>query len=99
MNKTQAMRESRLYVSVYRWGSGWAITCPWRVDNPKGPSTSHQYATYAQARRVAACARAEVVLSMMGRLSDDAKAEIHWQSSDPYSDHSFRALVKAGLNV
>lgn len=99
MNKTRAIEESRFYVSVYRWGNGWAITCPWRVDEPKGPSTSHQYATYAQARRAAACARAEVVLSMMGRLSEEARAEIHWHSSEPYKAHSFRALVKAGLSV
>lgn len=99
MNKTRAMRESRLYVSVYRWGRNWSMSCPWDLSRPTGPCTVHQYATYAKARRVAACARAEVALSMMGRLSEDAKAEIHWHSSDPYSDHSFRALVKAGLNV
>lgn len=99
MNKTQAMRESRHYVSVYRWGSGWTVSCPWDMSRPMGPRTMHQYATYQQARRVAACARAEVVLSMMGRLSEEARAAIHWQSSEPYKAHSFRALVKAGLSV
>lgn len=57
------------------------------------------YPTEAQARRAAACARAEVVLSMMGRLSEEARAAIHWHSSEPYKAHSFRALVKAGLSV
>ena len=99
MNKTQAMRASRLYVSVYRWGRNWTMSCPWDMSRPMGHYTVHQYATYAQARRVSACARAEVVLSMMGRLSEEARAEIHWHSSDPYKDHSFRALVKAGLSV
>ena len=99
MNKTQAMRESRHYVSVYRWGRNWTVSCPWDMSRPTGHYTVHQYATYQQARRAAACVRAEVVLSMMGRLSEEARAEIHWHSSDPYKDHSFRALVKAGLSV
>lgn len=99
MNKTHAIKESRRSVSVYRWGRNWSMSCPWDVSRPLGPCTVHQYATYAQARRAAACARAEVVLSMMGRLSDDVRAETQWHASDPYSDHSFRALVKAGLSV
>lgn len=99
MNKTQAMRESRLCVSVYRWGRNWTASYPWDMSRPTGRYTVHQYSTYVQARRAAACARAEVVLSMMGRLSEEARAEIHWQSSEPYKAHSFRALVKAGLSV
>ena len=99
MNKTQAMRESRHYVGVYRWGRNWTMSCPWDLSRPLGPRITHQYATHAQARRAAACARAEVVLSMMGRLSEEARAEIHWHSSEPYKAHSFRALVKAGLSV
>lgn len=99
MNKTRAINESRRCVSVYRWGRNWSMSCPWDLSRPLGPCTAHQYATYIQARRAAACARAEVALSMMGRLSEEARAEVHWHSSDPYKDHSFRALVRAGLNV
>lgn len=99
MNKKGAMQASRYCVHVYRWGRNWTMSCPWDMSSPMGHYTVHQYATYAQARRVAACARAEVVLSMMGRLSEEARAEIHWHSSDPHKDHSFRALVKAGLSV
>ena len=100
LSLTAALRESARCVSILRSGLGWTIIGPWDIRRPHGPCTESQRSfSYSRARTAAAAWRAEVVLSLMGRLNDDARAAIHLAADDPWADRTVRALVADGLKA
>lgn len=100
LSLTAAIRESARCVSILRSGFGWTITGPWDIRKPHGPCTESQRSfSYSRARTAAAAWRAEVVLSLMGRLTDDARAAVHLAVDDPWADRTVRALVASGLKA
>ena len=100
LSLTAAIRESARCVSILRSGFGWTITGPWDIRKPHGACTESQRSfSYSRARTAAAAWRAEVALSLMGRLNDDARAAIELAAHDPWADRTTRALVRAGLKA
>lgn len=100
LSLTAALRESARCVSIIRSGSGWTLIGPWDVRRPRGASTESR-CSYSYSRALVAAAewRAEVVLSLMGRLTVEARFEVECAANDPYAEHTTRALVRAGLRA
>ena len=99
LSLTAALRESARCVTILRSGFGWTLVGPWDIRRPHGACTESRCYSYSHALLVAATWRAEVVLSLMGRLTAEARFEIECATNDPYAEHTTRALVRAGLRA
>lgn len=97
LTKTAAIREARSCVHIMRAGrTSFEIVGPYIMNRLSGPSTSMSADSWVKARRVRAVWAAEIALSLMGKLTDQARIAIDRASDE---DCSIPALVAAGLAV
>lgn len=99
LTKTAAMWASRHSVSIHHVSrrAGWTIIAPWHWDRLDGPSNEiNGYRDHRHAQREAAHIRACIVLTLMGRLTDDAYIAICCAYCDVAN---VRALVSIGLRA
>ena len=98
LSKTAAIRESANAISIIGRGTSWQVFGPYSFDNLSGPSTTINADSYTKARRIATQWRAEVVLELMGLLSDDVMYAV--ESHDyHYGGRTLADFVNAGLKA
>lgn len=97
MSKTAAIREASAYVAIVGSGTSWEVYGPYRLSDLTGPTTSVGWDSYQKARLCRTKWRAEIALSLMGRLDDETRFGAEAEASDPYGDHTVRGMVDGAI--
>lgn len=99
LSKTAAIKASANTASISGTGTSWQIYGPYRVTEPKGPSTTQNADSYAKAKRIATQWRSEVALVLMGCWDTEAAAAVDMAAHDHYTSKTVDAFIAAGLKA
>ena len=72
LTKSAAIKAAAGTVSIHGSRTSWVVLGPYYLDNPSGPSTESHHDTYTKAVRARKIWTAGIILSLMGKLTDDA---------------------------